>query len=73
MKAITKINANRCTPSQKAKPIKPTNKTIEIILNSITAKLLNTSFGIKMIIVGTKHSNKIRIVIRNIFENLAFF
>ena len=60
------MNANICTPSQKAKIMKPTNKTIVMMLNSPKAKLLSTNLGAKIIIVGTKHNNKIRIVIRNI-------
>lgn len=66
IKVIIKINANICTPSQKAKIMKLTNKIIEMILNSPKAKLLSTNLGAKIIIVGTKHSNRIRIVIKNI-------
>ena len=36
------------------------------MLNNPTAKLLSTNLGAKIIIVGTKHNNKIRIVIKNI-------
>ena len=60
------MNANICTPNQKAKIIKLTNKIIEMMLNSPTAKLLNTNLRAKIIIVGTKHNNRIRIVMKNI-------